>query len=172
MTSLGEDCYVGTLNYSKLIKDTPAPQTIMLSGQFENVFVAADGTDFMEWVSNPTPADILPSLLMPFDCVLKKITAVYKGTNTLQVSAPNKWLIDIGTMTPDLKTTSLNFNTFTDGIGVMEWNVADNGTYPIKVSDINIPVKAGDTLAVIGREFGFIGPNNIEVQISILLEKN
>ncbi len=172
MTSLGNEVYVGTLHYNELIKERPVPKTIMLSGQFDNVFVAGDGTDFMEWVSNPTPADILPSLLIPFDCVLKKITAVYKGNSPLNVAPGATWDLDIGIMTPDLKTTSLNFNTLTAGEGVLRWDESDDATYPITVRDINLAVTSGDTLAVIGRENGQLNPNNIDVQISILLEKN
>jgi len=172
MTSLGNEAYVGTLNYKELIKNAPPPKTLILSGQFENVFVAADGTDFMEWVSNPTPADILPSLLIPFGCNIKALTAVYKGNSPLIVAAGATWDIDIGIMTPDLKTTSLNFNTLTAGEGVMRWDENDDATYPIKVSNIDIPIQAGDTLAVIGREKGVVQPNNIDVQISIVIEKN
>ena len=172
MTSLGAEAYVGKLYYSELVKDnTPLKQTVALAGQFENVFSAGGGTDYMEWVSNPTPSSIIPSLTFPFDCLLKSMTLIFKSTTPIVIPAGASWKVDIGKINPNNPTTEANWNSLTGGVGIITWDEALNGTYPNTISsDINIQINNLDTLGVIGFETGTMNPTNVEVQVLLTFE--
>ena len=172
MTSLGDTAIVGTLYYNQLIQDgKPPAQTVVLAGQFENVFSAAGGTDYMEWVSNPTPNNIIPSLTMPFDCKLKTMTMIFKSISAINISAGEKWKVDIGTLSPNLPPTEVNWNTMTGGVGLQTWDETLTGTYPNTITEnINLDITKGQTLGVIGFETGAIEPLNVEVQVALVFE--
>jgi hypothetical protein len=172
MTSLGDTAIVGTLYYNQLIQDgKPPAQTVVLAGQFENVFSAAGGTDYMEWVSNPTPSNIIPSLTMPFDCKLKTMTMIFKSTTAITIPSGAKWKVDIGTMSANLPATEVNWNTLTGGVGLQTWDETLTGTFPNTITEnINLNISKGQTLGVIGFETGSMSPTNVEVQVALVFE--
>lgn len=171
MTSLGEEAYVGTLYYDQLIQNgNPLKQTVVLAGQFENVFSAGGGTDYMEWVSNPTPANIIPSLTFPFNCILKTFTMIFKSNTPISIPAGDNWKVDIGTMNANNPTTEANWNSLTAGVGIQTWNDTLDGTYPNTITDLNISITKGQTLGVIGFETGTMTPVNSEVQVMLVFE--
>ena len=175
MTSLGVDAYVGTLNYKTLKQDgTKHPQTVVLQGHMENLGQAGSGYTYMEWVSIPSTTNIIPAVVIPYDCKIVKITVVYMADTPIRFTAPTDIItFDIGKITDGtaLPPTLTNWNSYTGTTGFLTWsNIVNDNTYPRTIAETDIDITAGDCVGVLARESGAINPTTQEIQFLFEIE--
>lgn len=175
MGSLGVEAYVGTLNYKTLKQDgTQFPQTVVLQGHMENLGFAGSGYTYMEWVSIPSISNVIPAMVIPFDCKVKSITIVYMADEPIRfINAGDQILFDIGKITDgtNLNPTLPNWNSYTGTNGFLTWDKTTNDkTYPRMIVPTDISISAGDCVGVLAKEVGTAQPTSQEIQFLFEIE--
>ena len=130
-------------------------QKIILPGLMNNLFSAGStgvGYDYMEWVSNATPAAAIPTMIFPFNCRLTQITCRYLGQTAFTCTGSDNWVVNVYKI-PTGSACNIGSAVKT-GNDLFEWNASLSGTFPSTSVTLSQPISisAGDEVAIVGTE--------------------
>ena len=151
--------------------------TLLITGMMNNAFSQTgsplgDGLDYMEFTSNTTPTDSVPSLVVSYKMKLVRLTVNWCGQDPISMNDPTEeWTINIryipeGQASNVDNMTPLNPNVF---IYTLNQSNLGNGYVSEVIEDFteDVILEKGTRFCVIGQETGSIQPTNGEVQLSL-----
>ena len=154
------------------------PPTLLITGMMNNAFSQngnlQPGLDYMEFTSNTTPTDSVPSLVVPYKMKLVRLTVNWCGKDPIVMNnAAEQWTINIQSIPPGLASNVNNMTPLNPNVFIYTLNPGDlvpaNGYISAVIEQFTAEVilEKGMRFCVIGQETGSIQPIDGEVQLSL-----
>lgn len=149
--------------------DYSGEERFIICGFFNNLFSqGSGGYDYMEFVSNATPMNAIPSLTLPYRCRLVKITCNYLGLSALGAGAGESWTVKC-VVIPHNQSPTIG-NSVDRGDNLFVWDSTLNGTFPSTSVDCQVDFEAGERIALVGTEQGTVTDNTAEAQVCLVFQ--
>lgn len=158
------------------VNDDTGPKKIMIPGLMNQLFSqgsSGTGYDYMEWVSNATPSQVMPTMIMPFSCRLTQITCRYLGTTAFTCALGDSWVVTMRRV--EVGASPIIGNSEQVGEAMFTWDATLSGTYPSTTVTFATPyeLEAGDEIAIVGTETATTGQlqdDSAEAQLCLVFE--